>query len=35
VVEHNQSFADVYNMLGVIYHDGGQFAGRRRPSRRR
>src|SRR5918912_1356222 len=27
VVERHQSFADVYNMLGVIYHDQGQFAG--------
>ena len=26
VVEANQGFADVYNMLGVIYHDQGQFA---------
>lgn len=26
VVEQNHSFADVYNMLGVIYHDQGQFA---------
>ncbi len=26
VVDQNQSFADVYNMLGVIYHGGGQFA---------
>ncbi len=26
VVERNQSFADVYNMLGVIHHDQGQFA---------
>lgn len=26
VVEQNQSFADVYNMLGVIYHLQGQFA---------
>jgi tetratricopeptide (TPR) repeat protein len=26
VVEQSQSFADVYNMLGVIYHDQGQFA---------
>ncbi|MGV3621995.1 MAG: tetratricopeptide repeat protein [Archangium sp.] len=26
VVEQNQSFADVYNMLGVIYHGQGQFA---------
>jgi tetratricopeptide (TPR) repeat protein len=25
VVEENQSFADVYNMLGVIYHDQGQY----------
>ncbi len=25
-VEQNQSFADVYNMLGVIYHDQGHFA---------
>jgi tetratricopeptide (TPR) repeat protein len=25
VVEQNQSFADVYNMLGVIYHDQGQY----------
>ncbi|MGC3998170.1 MAG: tetratricopeptide repeat protein [Anaeromyxobacter sp.] len=25
VVERNQSFADVYNMLGVIYHDQGQY----------
>ena len=25
VVERAQSFADVYNMLGVIYHDAGQF----------
>jgi len=25
-VERNQSFADVYNMLGVIYHDQGHFA---------
>ena len=24
VVERSQSFADVYNMLGVIYHDQGQ-----------
>ena len=30
VVEQNQSFADVYNMLGVIYHDQGQFAKARR-----
>src|SRR5687768_8577898 len=26
VVEQSQSFADVYNMLGVIYHDQGHFA---------
>ena len=26
IVEQNQSFADVYNMLGVIYHDVGQFS---------
>lgn len=26
VVERSQSFADVYNMLGVIYHDQGHFA---------
>jgi tetratricopeptide (TPR) repeat protein len=26
VVEQNQSFADVYNMLGVIYHDQSQFS---------
>ncbi|MBI5542328.1 MAG: tetratricopeptide repeat protein, partial [Deltaproteobacteria bacterium] len=26
VLEQNQSFADVYNMLGVIYHDQGSFA---------
>src|SRR5881398_3356050 len=26
VVEQNQSFADVYNMLGVIYHDQTHFA---------
>ena len=26
VVEQNQSFADVYNMLGVVYHDQGHFA---------
>lgn len=26
VVERSQSFADVYNMLGVIYHDMGQFS---------
>ena len=26
VVEQNQSFADVYNMLGIVYHDQGQFA---------
>jgi tetratricopeptide (TPR) repeat protein len=26
VVERSQSFADVYNMLGTIYHDQGQFA---------
>ena len=25
VVEQNQSFADVYNMLGVIFHDQGQY----------
>jgi tetratricopeptide (TPR) repeat protein len=25
IVEQNQSFADVYNMLGVIYHDQGQY----------
>ena len=25
VVEQNQSFADVYNMLGVIYHGQGQY----------
>jgi tetratricopeptide (TPR) repeat protein len=25
VVEQNQSFADVYNMLGVVYHDQGQY----------
>jgi tetratricopeptide (TPR) repeat protein len=25
VVEQSQSFADVYNMLGVIYHDQGQY----------
>src|SRR5512141_1858184 len=25
VVEQNQSFADVHNMLGVIYHDQGQY----------
>jgi len=25
LVEQNQSFADVYNMLGVIYHDQGQY----------
>ena len=25
VVEQNQSCADVYNMLGVIYHDQGQY----------
>ena len=25
VVEANQSFADVYNMLGVIYHDQGHY----------
>jgi tetratricopeptide (TPR) repeat protein len=25
VVEQNQSFADVYNMLGVIYHDAGHY----------
>src|SRR5512138_1970797 len=25
VVERNQSFADVYNMLGVIYHGQGQY----------
>lgn len=25
VVEQNQSFADVYNMLGVIYHHQGQY----------
>jgi len=25
VVERNQSCADVYNMLGVIYHDQGQY----------
>lgn len=30
VVEQSQSFADVYNMLGVIYHDQGQFAKARR-----
>src|SRR6188508_420245 len=26
VVERHQTFADVYNMLGVVYHDQGQFA---------
>ena len=26
VVEQSQSFADVYNMLGVLYHDQGQSA---------
>ena len=26
VVEQNQTFADVYNMLGVALHDGGHFA---------
>lgn len=26
VVEKNQSFADVYNMLGIIFHDQGQLA---------
>src|SRR5450432_4174880 len=26
VVERSQSFADVYNMLGTIYHDQGQYA---------
>lgn len=26
VTERSQSFADVYNMLGVIYHDAGQFS---------
>jgi tetratricopeptide (TPR) repeat protein len=26
VVHEHQGFADVYNMLGVIYHDQGQFA---------
>ena len=25
VVESNPSFADVYNMLGVVYHDQGQY----------
>ncbi len=30
VVERTQSFADVYNMLGVIYHDQGHFAKARR-----
>ena len=25
-IERSQSFADVYNMLGVIYHDAGQFS---------
>src|SRR6266540_3987930 len=25
VVEQNQSFADVYNMLGVVYHDAGHY----------
>jgi tetratricopeptide (TPR) repeat protein len=25
LVEQNQSFADVYNMLGIIHHDQGQF----------
>ncbi len=25
IVERNQSFADVYNMLGVIYHDQGRY----------
>ena len=30
VVERSQSFADVYNMLGVIYHDQGQFSKARR-----
>src|SRR5260370_29786578 len=25
VVEQNQSFPDVYNMLGIIYHDEGRF----------
>src|SRR3954465_77096 len=26
VVQQNQSFADVYNMRGIVYHDQGQFA---------
>src|SRR5712692_3809949 len=25
VVEQNQSFPDVYNMLGIIFHDDGRF----------
>src|SRR6266545_2829915 len=25
VVEQNQSFADVYNMLAIIYHDTGKY----------
>lgn len=27
LVKENQNFADVYNMLGVIYHANGQFTG--------
>jgi tetratricopeptide (TPR) repeat protein len=26
VVEQNQSFADVYNMLGIVFHSQGQYA---------
>ena len=26
VTERSDRFADVYNMLGIIYHDAGQFS---------